>query len=187
MGNWKRIVMVLAVSLVAQMMAACSNQDMRVATPTIHVVSSAITEGGTVPKVYTCDGPNYSPPLKWSAPPKLTASFAVVCDDPDAPSGTFTHWIVYNLPPDMRRLPEQVPSKPTLLSGGQQGQNDFERIGYSGPCPPPGAPHHYHFHVYALDRKLTLADNAARAEFDNATRGHVIAQGELVATYGRQE
>jgi len=166
---------------------ACSSKNVRVSTPSLHVVSGAISDGGTVPTVFTCDGHNYSPPLKWSAPPRLTASFAVICDDPDAPSGDFTHWIVYNIPPNMRRLPEEVPSTVTLSSGARQGQNDFERIGYNGPCPPQGAPHHYHYRVYALDRRLTLPDNASRSDFDAAIKGHIFAQGELVATYARAE
>lgn len=181
----KKLAVVIGLTAIAPMMAACSKEDVRVATPTLHVVSGAVDEGGTVPKVYTCDGPNYSPPLKWSSPPRLTDSFAIICDDPDAPNGDFTHWIVYNIPPDLRRLPEQVPSAPTLLSGAQQGQNDFERIGYSGPCPPQGGPHHYHFHVYALDRRLKLSANATRADIDTALQGHILATGELIATYGR--
>ena len=180
-------VLIIALCAAIPMMAACSKDDVRVSTPTLHLVSGAISDGGVVPTVYTCDGHNYSPPLKWSSPPRLTGSFAVICDDPDAPSGDFTHWIVYNIPPDMRRLPEQVPSTATLSSGAHQGQNDFERIGYNGPCPPQGPQHHYHFHVYALDRRLTLPDNAGRADIDAAMQGHIIAQGELVATYGRPE
>jgi Raf kinase inhibitor-like YbhB/YbcL family protein len=153
--------------------------------PTLHVVSGAIQQDGTIPTQFTCDGANVSPALKWSNPPVSTRSVAVIVDDPDAPNGTFTHWIVYNIPPTIHRLPENVLPLATLPSGSKQGQNDFEHTGYGGPCPPPGSPHHYHFHVYALDTTLQLPDNPIRGDIDSNMQGHIIAQGELVATYGR--
>ena len=165
--------------------ASCSKDVKASPPPTLHVVSGAFTDGETIPAVYTCDGANISPAIKWSTPPKSTLSMAVVVDDPDAPSGDFTHWIVYDIPPDIHRLPEHVPGNATLSSGSHQAQNDFEHIGYGGPCPPSGPAHHYHFHVYALDTRLTLPDNAARADVDAAVKGHILAQGELVGTYGR--
>ena len=144
-----------------------------------------MTPGAAIPAAYTCDGVNISPALKWSNPPAPTQSIAIICEDPDAPSGDFTHWIVYNIPPTVHRLPEHVPNDTSLSSGARQGQNDFEHIGYGGPCPPPGPDHHYHFHVYALDKRLSLPDTAVRADIDNAIQGHILAQGELMATYGR--
>jgi hypothetical protein len=165
--------------------ASCQSNTVKASTPTLHVVSSAFNEGGTIPADFTCDGVNVSPPLRWSNPPASTASIAVVADDPDASSGDFTHWIVYNLPPTARQLPKNVSPVPVLASGAKQGQNDFEKIGYSGPCPPEGAPHHYHFHVYALDKRLGFTDTIRRGDIDSAIEGHIVAEGELVATYGR--
>jgi hypothetical protein len=165
--------------------AVSCSKDVHASAPTLHVVSSGIEDGETIPAVYTCDGLNVSPPLRWSKPPKSTQSIAVLCDDTDAPSGDFTHWFIYNLPPTQLQVPQHVPANPTLSGGAKQGQNDFDHVGYGGPCPPPGPPHHYHFHVYALDKQLTLADNAARSDFDSAIQGHIVAQGEIVALYGR--
>jgi len=166
--------------------ASCAPKAVKASTPTLHVVSGAFNEGDTIPTDFTCDGVNVSPPLRWSNPPASTASIIVVADDPDAPSGDFTHWIVYNLPSTARELPKSVSPVPVLASGAKQGQNDFEKIGYSGPCPPEGPAHHYHFHVYALDKRLGFTDTIKRSDIDTAIEGHIVAQGELTATYGRK-
>lgn len=151
----------------------------------ITVTSSAFTEGGMIPKKYTCDGADMSPPLSWSGIPKGTKSLAIIADDPDAPAGTWVHWVVYNLPPDLTGFPESVPPQKTLANGGIQGQTDFRRIGYGGPCPP-GGTHRYFFRVYALDEVLDLAPGAIKKRLLQAMEGHILAEGELMGKYKRR-
>ena len=151
----------------------------------LELKTTAFQPGGGIPKQFTCDGSDASPALSWSNPPAGTGSFALIVDDPDAPVGTFVHWVVYNLPPATRQLPERVPAKPEIRGGGLQGVNDFPKTGYGGPCPPPGKPHRYFFRLYALDSKLDLKAGASRAEVDMGMKGHVLAQAELMGTYGR--
>lgn len=154
----------------------------------ITVRSSSIDPDGTIPTRYTKDGENLSPPLEWSGVPPEAKSLVVMMDDPDAagPPSPFTHWLVYGLPPNYTSLPEGVPPRDGRLpAGAAQGRNSFEANGYDGPSPPPGKPHHYHFTVAALDRKIELQPGANRGDVLSAIRGHIVAQGELVATYGR--
>jgi Raf kinase inhibitor-like YbhB/YbcL family protein len=126
-----------------------------------------------------------SPALNWSDPPAGTQSFALIADDPDAPVGTWVHWVLYDLPADTRSLAENLPKQEQLSNAARQGRNDFRRIGYGGPCPPPGKPHRYFFKLYALDTKLSLKAGAAKAEVERAVQGHILAQGELMGRYGR--
>lgn len=151
---------------------------------TIRVTSSAFAEGGSIPSKYTCDGANVSPPLKWTSIPEGTRSIALIADDPDAPRGTWVHWVVYDLPASLRELPEGVPPDRTMANGGKQGTNDFGKIGYGGPCPPSGT-HRYFFKVYALDRALGLAPGATKAQLLKAMEGHVLAEGQLMGKYAR--
>ena len=151
----------------------------------IDVVSSAFEEGGAIPARYTCDGLDVSPPLSWSSVPDGTQSLALIADDPDAPGGTFVHWVIYNLPPDTRRLPEDVPNRETLLSEAAQGVNGAGRVGYMGPCPPSGT-HRYFFKVYALDTGLNLGGGATKEGLLDAMEGHVLAEGQLMGTYRRR-
>jgi Raf kinase inhibitor-like YbhB/YbcL family protein len=144
----------------------------------------AFPKGGEIPSKYTCSGDDVSPALTWSGAPKGTKSFALIVDDPDAPSGTFTHWIVYDLPAGAQQLPENV-SKTDDLSGGRQGRNDFRRVGYGGPCPPPGKAHRYFFRLFALNTALNLPAGAAKGDVEGAMRGHVIAQAELMGKFAR--
>ena len=141
-------------------------------------VSSPDLPGGTVPREFTCDGANRVPRLQWSPPPPGTQELAVEMLDPDAPRGTFTHWLVYGLPPGTASL-AAVPAS------AAEGVNDFGKPGYGGPCPPRGPAHHYHLVVLALDTRLGLAAGATRPELESRIRGHVLAKGELVATYQR--
>jgi Raf kinase inhibitor-like YbhB/YbcL family protein len=134
---------------------------------------------------FTCTGVNISPALSWKQPPPRTESFALIVDDPDAPSGTWVHWVVYNLPPSARQLPEHVPAGDVVADGGKQGVNDFPLSGYGGPCPPPGKPHRYFFRLYALDTVLDLRAPVHRQDVDSAMKGHVLAQAELMGTFGR--
>ncbi len=152
---------------------------------TIDLTSPAFSEGETIPRQYTADGKNVSPALAWTDPPEGTQRFALICDDPDAPRGTWVHWVLYNLPADARGLDEGVPPQGELPSGARQGKNDFGKIGYGGPAPPRGKPHRYFFRLYALDAPLDLAAGATRAQLQAALQGHVLAEGQLMGTYGR--
>ena len=148
--------------------------------------SRAFARGAAIPVVHTCDGADRSPPLAWRDTPEAAKGFALVCDDPDAPAGAWVHWVLYDLPPTARELPEGVPTTPTVTSGGRQGTNDFRRTGYGGPCPPRGAPHRYVFRLYALDATLALAPDTTRAALVHAMQGHVLAQAELTGRYARR-
>jgi Raf kinase inhibitor-like YbhB/YbcL family protein len=153
----------------------------------IELSSPAFREGEAIPIQYTCDGANISPPLRWGGIPKNSQSLAIICEDPDAPSGVFVHWVIFNLPPIVADLPEAAPTTESLVeSGAIQGRNDFENIGYDGPCPPPGSkPHRYFFRLYALDTKLRLQAGATKQEFERAAEGHIIAEGRLMGSYKR--
>lgn len=149
------------------------------------VSSSAFQEGDVIPTEYTCEGQDVSPPLAWDEPPAGTQSLVLIVDDPDAPVGVFTHWVLFNIPSDSRDLPEALPTQAQLPSGAQQGKNDFGRLGYGGPCPPPGRSHRYRFTVYALDQPLELTAGASKKQVLDAIQGHILAQGQLTGTYQR--
>src|SRR5947209_1480055 len=150
----------------------------------MQVMSTAFKEGQPIPRQYTCDGVNISPPLEWNGVPKSAKTIAIIADDPDAPSGTFVHWVVYNLPAENIGLVENLPLTENLKAGGFQGKNDFQKIGYGGPCPPSGT-HGYFFKVYALDDELPLKAGATKAEVEKAMQGHIVAQTQLMGTYSR--
>ena len=152
---------------------------------TISVSSSAFQEGGMIPAKYTCDGDDLSPPLQWADVPEGARSIALICDDPDAPMGTWVHWVMWNVPPSVGDLAEGVPPKPELPDGSRQGISDFGRPGYGGPCPPSGT-HRYYFTIYALDATLDLPASARKADLVKAMKGHVVAEGQLMARYRRQ-
>ena len=147
--------------------------------------SPVIAPNGSIPKKYTCDGADASIPLEWRDPPKGAQSFALVADDPDAPGRTWVHWVIYNLPADARRLSEGVRTSKTLPDGSSQGMNDFGRLGYGGPCPPPGSPHRYVFTLYALDAVLATAPGASKAALLKAMAGRVLGQAQWTGRYGR--
>ena len=147
--------------------------------------TTAFRPGSTIPTQFTCSGANISPALSWNQPPPRTQSFVLIVDDPDAPAGTWVHWVVYNLPASARQLPEHVPPGDAVAGGGKQGVNDFPMNGYGGPCPPPGKPHRYFFRLYALDTILDLRAPVHRQDVDSAMKGHVLAQAELMGTFGR--
>ena len=152
---------------------------------TFGLKSSDFGAGQSIPKQFTCDGADVSPALAWNDPPAGTQSFALIADDPDAPVGTWVHWVVFDLPPNARTLSQNVPKKEELADGSRQGLNDFKRIGYGGPCPPPGKPHRYFFKLYALDTKLNLKPGATKKDVERAMQGHILAQGEWMGRYGR--
>lgn len=147
--------------------------------------SSAFLFGGTIPAKYTCDGDNISPPLTWDAPPSGTVSFVLIVEDPDAPTRNFTHWVAYDLPAQLRHLPENVGHQLYLPQGGMQGKNDFGQLGFGGPCPPKGT-HHYFFKLYALNQLLELAPGASKTDILAASAGHILEQVELMGHYARQ-
>ena len=158
---------------------------------TLEITSSAIAAGEAIPKKYTGDGADVSPPLAWTNVPEGTQSLALICDDPDAPGGPWAHWVLYNLPADTSALPEGLPREAELSSPlAQQGVNTFasDNTGYRGPAPPAGhGVHHYHFRVFALDRMLELPSGATNEVLVMAMMGHLLAGGELVGTYERKE
>lgn len=150
------------------------------------VLSTAFLMNAAIPPKYTCKGQNMSPPLTWNQVPTNTQSIAVICEDPDSVGGTpFTHWLLFNLPPDTQRLAEGFPKLEELPNGAMQGPSDFGRTGYMGPCPPPGKPHRYVFTVYALDSKLHVFPGASKEDVQKAMKGHVVAKGQLIGIFQR--
>jgi Raf kinase inhibitor-like YbhB/YbcL family protein len=145
----------------------------------LRVSSPAFASGSEIPRKYTCDGQNAAPPLEWSGVPQQAKSLAVICEDPDATSGTFTHWVLYDIPSSSDGLPEHPKT-------GTSGVNNFGTTGFSGPCPPKkDHAHHYHFHVYALDVESLGPSGLSKEDAVNAMRAHIVAEGELVGTYKR--
>ena len=148
------------------------------------VTSQAFQQREMIPKQFTCDGSNVSPPLAWNNVPEHTKSFALIVDDPDAPFKTWVHWVMYDIPSDQTELQEGIPPIAILTSGAKQGQNDFGNIGYGGPCPPKGT-HHYYFRVYALDIMLELGSGLTKQNLLDAMKDHILAKGELMGIYKR--
>jgi Raf kinase inhibitor-like YbhB/YbcL family protein len=187
----------IVVALVLSLTAACSKRDVSPrdslapslvpVTKGFTVASSAFQNGDTIPRAYTCDGANGSPPLVWRSAPARTAAYALIVEDPDAPGGTFIHWMLYDLPGGTASLPANVSKDGTLpqLGGARQGRTGFDAVGYGGPCPPPGPAHHYHIRLHALDAKLGLDAGATRDQVVAAMRGHELGQAELVGLYAR--
>lgn len=180
---------VLGLLLLGACAAAQTDAPVRVdATPTGTVAwtlsSPAFAAGQDIPVRYTCDGEDLSPPLRWSDPPEGTRSLALIMDDPDAPLGTWTHWVLFNLPPDQQVLAEGLPPRNKLDNGAVQGKNSWRRFGYGGPCPPTGT-HRYRFTLYALDTVLDLGPGTDADRLRQAMAGHVLAESRLEALYGR--
>ncbi|MCF6154904.1 MAG: YbhB/YbcL family Raf kinase inhibitor-like protein [Candidatus Brocadia sp.] len=150
----------------------------------IKMKSTAFGEGGMIPKKYTCDGLDISPPLSWTSVPEGTKSLALICDDPDAPMGTWVHWVLFNLPADVQELPENIPPQKILANGARQGITDFRKIGYGGPCPP-GGTHRYYFKLYALDTEINLEAGSTKKQLLEAMEGHILAEGQLMGKYKR--
>lgn len=150
----------------------------------IKIISAAFEEGGMIPQKYTCDGMDVSPSLAWESLPGEAKSLALICEDPDAPAGTWVHWILYNLSSEIKELAENVPVDKTLANGAMQGTNDFGKIGYGGPCPP-GGTHRYYFKLYALDTDLGVEPGITKAQLLEAIEGHVLSEGQLMGRYKR--
>ncbi len=150
----------------------------------IKIKSLAFVPGGKIPEKYTCDGMDISPPLTWTSGPEGTKTFALICDDPDAPMGTWVHWVLFNLPADITEFRENVLPEKELENGAKQGMNDFRKIGYGGPCPP-GGTHRYFFKLYALDTEINLEGGATKAELLKAMEDHILAEAQLMGRYER--
>ena len=151
----------------------------------LKVQSAAFSEGNAIPKQYTCDGRDVSPPLSWSGVPAQARSLALICDDPDAPRKTWVHWVLFDLPAGTAELPEAVPPGETTPAGGTQGTNDFRKLGYGGPCPPSGT-HRYEYKLAALDAKVGLRGGSTKKELLAAMEGHVLAEAKLTGKYSRR-
>ena len=198
----KRILILLVIGAAVPLVGGCGGGDETPApTPTLSLpaiataasrqvtisfTSAAFGNGETIPMKYTCDGENISPALEWGQPPAGTQSLALIMDDPDAPSGTFVHWVYYDLPPDLRGLPEGVLTDEKPSQGGTNGANGVGRSGYTGPCPPSGM-HRYFFRLYALGAKLDAAAGLTKDALLQAMEGHILAQAELMGVYSRSE
>lgn len=152
---------------------------------TMQIKNTAFEDNGLIPRKHTCDGADISPPLTWTKPPAGTKSIVLICDDPDAPMGTWDHWVLYGLSPETTSLPENVPPQKEVLKGAKQGINDFRKIGYGGPCPPKGPAHRYFFKIYALDTELNLPAGITKKDVEKAMKGHILAEGQLMGKYGR--
>ena len=158
-------------------------------TASLSVTSSAFKNGGAIPRQFTCDGADRSPALAWSGAPQNTAAYALIVEDPDAPGGTFIHWVLYDIPANVQSLPEGIAKGESVSTlGAKQGRTGFKDApGYGGPCPPRGPAHHYHFRLFALDKPLGIPAGASRDDVVAAMRGHELARGELIGTYARQK
>ena len=178
----------LPVSVIMSVLLACGSMGSGTKgddTMSFTMKSASFDHEGDIPKKHTCDGADVSPALSWSDPPAGAQSFCLIMDDPDAPAGTWVHWVLYNIPAATRELMENVAKKPELKDGSRQGRNDFRRPGYGGPCPPRGGPHRYFFKLVALDARLNLPSGATKADIEKAIKGHVLAQAELMGRYKR--
>jgi Raf kinase inhibitor-like YbhB/YbcL family protein len=165
--------------------AGCSSRQKESAPMSLDLTSPDFPSGGTIPKQFTCEGSDVSPALQWKAPPSGTQSFTLITDDPDAPVGTWVHWVLFDLPPTLRSLPQNFPKDPQASDGSRQGSNDFDKVGYNGPCPPAGKPHRYFFKLYALDTKLDLKGGATKKDVERSMQGHILSRGEYMGRYSR--
>ena len=170
-------------SIPAIVFCGCEKQE--VEKMTIKVTSPAFEEGSMIPSMYTADGENVSPPLKWEGVPLAAKSVALISDDPDAPMGTWVHWVMWNIPAELKELAENVPPDEDLPDGSRQGVTDFRRHGYGGPAPPSGT-HRYYFRIYALDTRLDLPSNSTKTDVLKKMKGHVLAEGQLMGKYKRR-
>src|SRR5437667_4828602 len=182
---WLPVVSGLSTLIGMLALSAARDQGGRMA---FSLSSAAFKEGAAIPGKHTCAGADVSPPLVWSGAPPGTAAFALIADAPDAPAGTWVHWVLYDIAPTLSAIPENVVKVETLkeLGGAAQGKNDFRRLGYGGPCPPPGKPHRYFFKLYALNAWLGLSPGATKTNVERAMDGRVLATAQLMGTFGRQ-
>ena len=175
---------------IASLLLALSNLSAQTArtgaeSMSMQLSTTSFSPGGTIPNKYTCDGLDLSPALSWSGAPQATKAFALIADDPDAPAGTWTHWLIWNIPASTHELQEGLPKTAQLADGSRQGRNDFRKVGYNGPCPPPGRPHRYYFKLFALGAPLEVKPGEARDEVESAIKQHTLERAEVMGRYGR--
>ena len=184
-GENKRFILLLAICLIFSLTFSACAKEVTVSPNEVGMVlfSTAFVEGGKIPVKYTADGQNISPPLDWSDSSQLTKTFALIVDDPDAPGGVFTHWVIFDIPANNRHLDEGISTQGQLENGELQGKNDFGKIGYTGPAPPSGSTHHYRFTIYALDNSLDLKFGASKQQLIVAMNRHILARGQLIGVY----
>jgi Raf kinase inhibitor-like YbhB/YbcL family protein len=181
----KHLILGISVLVLVIFISGCTSQNDSQTTgnsSNFKIKSSAFSDGGKIPQKYTSDGENISPPLSWTSTPAGTKTFAIICEDPDAPGGNFTHWVVFNIPKNVNQLAEGITNQRTLDNGAKQGINDFNRIGYSGPAPPSGT-HRYVFKIYALDTELNLGVGATKDQLTSAMQGHIIGEAQITGKY----
>jgi Raf kinase inhibitor-like YbhB/YbcL family protein len=179
------LVLVVFVGILAAMVDKAKAAEPVVKDKAFTISSSSFSAGGEIPKKFSCDDTDVSPELSWTGAPAGVRSFAMIADDPDAPAGTWIHWVLFDLPPQTAELLEGVPKVDEVPTGGRQGRNDFGKIGYNGPCPPPGKPHRYFFKLYALDQMLNLKAGVSKKEVEQAMQGHILGTAELTGKYRR--
>jgi Raf kinase inhibitor-like YbhB/YbcL family protein len=183
-GNKNNLIVLLSLSCFLVLCIAAKINTFALGGNRMDLKSRAFEEGGIIPKKHTCDGEDISPPLEWTSVGDGTKTLALICDDPDAPGGTWVHWVIFNIPGDTRDLAENIPPKKELPNGAKQGTNDFRKIGYGGPCPP-GGTHRYYFKIYSLDTDLNLEAGATKTQLLQAMKGHVLGEGQLMGKYRR--
>ncbi len=184
MGNPFKIILVFIHGIMVYQDQSVNQTNKIRGGVTMEIRSSAFKEGAIIPQKYSCDGLDISPQLEWSHVPEGTSTFALICDDPDAPAGTWVHWVLFDLPGDMYELPEGTPIVEILKNGAKQGKNDFGKLGYGGPCPP-GGTHRYYFKIYALDKEIESKAGITKRELLKAMEGHILAEGQLMGRYKR--
>lgn len=187
-GVVRQIALLLTMLSVFSIALACGPEEpvtVKEAEMKISLSSTAFKDGERIPAKYTCEGQDISPPLEWGEPPQGTRAFALIMDDPDAPGGVFTHWVIFNIGSDNCKLAEAMPTQGQLSGGVLQGKSDFGGTGYGGPCPPPGRPHRYQFTLYALNQPLDLKAGISKKQLLSAMQGHILAQGQLTGIYQR--
>jgi Raf kinase inhibitor-like YbhB/YbcL family protein len=177
--------LVILIFLIAVFSGCIAGQKEENIMEKISISTDAFGAGDRIPDEYTCTGKNVSPAFSWSGVPANTKSLALIMDDPDAPGGTFVHWVLFNIPPETKNLSKGIAGNKTLADGSRHGKTDFDRMGYGGPCPPPGKPHRYYFRIYALDTKLDLQPAVTKTQIEKAMSGHILAKGEIIGIYAR--
>jgi Raf kinase inhibitor-like YbhB/YbcL family protein len=185
-GSDKRLQLFLFLMTAALLFSCHSSGFAQTGEPmSFQISSTSFPANEMIPKKFTCAGQDVSPQLSWKGAPSGTKTFALIMDDPDAPAGTWVHWVLYNLPANIQELPEDVEKQEQLSNGALQGRNDFRKTGYGGPCPPAGKPHRYFFKLYALDANLDLKAGASKADVERAMQNHTLGHAELVGRFGR--
>ncbi len=186
MSKIRRALPCIGLFLLVFLFSGCqTSKELSTEGGSLKITSAAFKEGTPIPKKYTCDDKDISPPLSWTGVPKEAKSLTLIVDDPDALLSDWVHWVLFDMEPTLKGLPEGIIKEISTTGVGVQGVSDFGKIGYGGPCPPEGKTHHYYFRLYALDTRLSIQPGITRSEVDDAMKGHILATGQLIGTYGR--